>query len=98
MRKVIIIAIFFQFIVQINSQTKISMINAAYSNLDSLNYINQLKNALKVHVYNHYNDSMNHIVENNYKNLKAGITNKKIIFVLNFEIDTMKINTNDFLL
>ncbi|MDO9155172.1 MAG: hypothetical protein Q7U47_15935 [Paludibacter sp.] len=108
--RTIIITIFFAFVsIHTKSQSLIKIINDTYSNLDSITYTEQVIKKIKEDIFTYEYHKLSNkpeksisdvelldaITKNHNRNVHE-ISDSKILFVLNFEIDTSKISTNDY--
>src|SRR5699024_7966836 len=87
----------FQF-VQVQAQSDLELIEEKYHQLDSLDYLNNLREAVVRSSIHAYGEPDFEEIDREYDAIMNGIKGQNIRFVLNIDIDTTKLHTNNYLL
>lgn len=109
MRQIIIIFILIISVLKINAQDYISAIKNSYRDLDTSSYVMKVINEIQNYIIddnfikfknkpnkNNSDYEIIDIIEHKLNKVIKDIDNSNLIFILNFEIDTAKIKTNNY--
>lgn len=80
------------------AQSHLQLIEEKYNQLDSLKYLNNLKDAIIRSSLHAYGEPMDEEINREYNIIKNGIKDQNIRFVLNVDIDMTKLDTDNYLL
>lgn len=81
---------------QIHSQSIINQIETFYFQLDSVSYLKSLENAIIESVIRDFQEPLESHIQWKYNQIKNGIADKNIKFVLNIEIDITKLESDTY--
>lgn len=82
----------------LRAQSHLLLIEEKYDQLDSVQYLNNLRDAIYQSVIKDFNEPLDDHIVGRYSYIKDGINDQNIRFVLNVDIDTTKLDTDIFLL
>lgn len=80
----------------IHSQSKINQIGTHYFQIDSVSYLKSLENAVIESVIIDFRKPLEAHIKERYYSIKNGIENNNVKFVLNVEIDTTKLKSENY--
>ena len=96
MKKNIIILLLYCVTIPIRSQSIINQIETFYFQLDSVSYLKSLENAIIESVIRDFQEPLESHIQWKYNQIKNGIADKNIKFVLNIEIDITKLESDTY--
>src|SRR5690606_14658826 len=81
----------------VNAQSNLTLIEEKYAQLDSAEYLIDLKNAINRSTYFYTDNLTEDDIDSLYNEIKIGINGYSVNFVLRVDIDTSRLNSNSYL-